>query len=50
LILFLKKTGGNVDADFIKKIKQLIKVAIPTLHGKEVRYLLVLTFLLVLRT
>ena len=42
--------SGNVDAAFIEKIKELLKVVIPSYSCKEFKYLVVLTLLLVLRT
>lgn len=39
-----------MDAVFVEKIKQLLKVAVPGWSSKEVKYLIILTLLLVLRT
>ena len=44
------KGSGNVDADFMDKIQGLLKVVVPTWTCKEVKYLCILTLLLVLRT
>ena len=41
---------GNVDANFIKRVKELLKVAVPTWTGKEMKYICILTLLLVTRT
>ena len=48
-----KKRGGksgNVDAAFIKKIKDLLRIVIPNYSCKEFKYVIILTLLLVLRT
>ena len=42
--------GGLVDADFMKKIKRLIKIVFPSKSCKESKYIVILTLLLVLRT
>lgn len=42
--------GGNVDAEFIKRIKNLIKIVVPSWSCKEAKYLLLLTLMLALRT
>jgi len=39
-----------VDKEFYAKIKQLVKVAVPSFSCKEFKYLVILTLLLVLRT
>jgi hypothetical protein len=39
-----------VDAKFFARIKELLKVAVPLWTGKEAKYLLILTLLLVTRT
>jgi hypothetical protein len=42
--------SGNVDAAFMEKIQKLIGVVLPNWSCKEVRYLIILTLLVVLRT
>jgi hypothetical protein len=42
--------GGNVDAAFMEKIQNLIKVVMPNWTCKESKYVAILTLLLVLRT
>ena len=42
--------GGNVDAAFYAKIRNLIKVVVPSWNCKESKYLLLLTLMLALRT
>jgi|TARA_B110000285_G_C15064144_1_gene584119 hypothetical protein len=42
--------GGLVDADFMKKIKRLLKIVVPSYTCKESKYIAILTLLLVLRT
>lgn len=39
-----------MDAKFFARIKELLKVAVPSWTGKEAKYLLILTLLLVTRT
>jgi ATP-binding cassette subfamily D (ALD) long-chain fatty acid import protein len=39
-----------VDAAFWKRIKELLRVVIPTYTGKEAKYIITLTLLLILRT
>eukprot|EP00760_Papus_ankaliazontas_P007507 PhM_4_TR13361/c0_g1_i1/m.81873 len=43
-------TAGNVDRDFFKRFLRLLKIAFPTLVGREMLYLLLLTSFLLLRT
>ena len=45
-----KGTRGNVDGDFIKKLKRLLKIVMPGVWRKESLYILVLTVILVART
>lgn len=42
--------GGLVDADFMKKIKKLLKIVFPNYSCKESKYIAILTLLLILRT
>jgi hypothetical protein len=42
--------GGLVDAEFIKRIKKLLKIVIPSYTCKESKYIAILTLLLILRT
>ena len=42
--------SGNVDAEFWKRIKELIRVVIPDMYCKEIKYIILLTIMLVLRT
>ena len=42
--------GGLVDADFMKKIKRLLKIVFPNYTCKESKYIAILTLLLILRT
>ena len=42
--------SGNVDAQFIEKIKGLLKITVPSYNCKESKYLVILTLLLILRT
>ena len=51
-MLFLTQKGGkgNVDGVFLKRIKKLVKIVIPTWKCKEVLDLCLLTVFLVLRT
>jgi len=46
----VKGGKGNVDAVFIERIKELLKIVIPHSKTKEVLYIAVLTGLLVVRT
>ncbi len=48
--LFQKGGKGNVDSIFFKRIKELVKIVIPTWKCKEVLDLCLLTVFLVLRT
>ncbi len=45
-----KKSQGNVDFEFLKKLFKLIKIAIPRLIGKETITIFLLSVLLVFRT
>ena len=42
--------GGNVDAEFWRRIKALLKIAVPNYSCKEFKYIIILTLLLALRT
>lgn len=42
--------GGLVDAEFMKRIKKLLKIVFPSKTCKESKYIAILTLLLVLRT
>ncbi len=44
------KSKGAVDKEFFRRLKILVKIAIPTIKSKECLYLLLITILLVLRT
>jgi len=46
----MNRGSGNVDAQFWKRIKDLLKIVIPSYNCKEFKYLSILTLLLVLRT
>jgi hypothetical protein len=48
--LRLKKNQGLVDGKFFAKIKELVKIAVPSWTGKEAKYLGLLTLLLITRT
>ena len=41
---------GNVDGVFIKKIRELIKIVVPSWNSKESKYIVLLTLMLILRT
>ena len=45
-----KKIKTAVDKQFVKNLKRLLKIAIPTVWSREVGYLLILAFFLVVRT
>jgi ATP-binding cassette subfamily D (ALD) long-chain fatty acid import protein len=45
-----RQRSGNVDAAFVQKIKELLRVAVPGWSSKEMKYLVILTLLLILRT
>ena len=46
----IQKGQGNVDSVFFDKIKKLLKIVVPNANCKEVKYLVILSLLLVLRT
>lgn len=41
---------GNVDKIFFERIQKLIKIVVPSYKCKEAQFIVVLTFLLVVRT
>lgn len=45
-----RKSRGNVDAEFWKRLDKLIRVVLPSWRSREARYIYILSFLLVLRT
>ena len=45
-----KKGRGNVDSEFWKRLKKLVKIVLPNAVGREARYIYLLSVLLVVRT
>lgn len=45
-----QKVKGNIDLNFWNRFKYLLKIAVPSLKGREIGYILFLSLMLVIRT